>query len=170
MLKTRQLVIFAIASIGIALISSSYINKSISMYYKTPQANARVLECGSEIIPDDSILEGNWWPGENWGRWTKNGQNDFIVTTNAESFKVLLKLQWVTKDTQFNLIKVKNAKLLDTQKTDSEYVVSLKKISVDKEVKLSFLTSGATQPFAVDRENPDFRKLGAGIMSLKVLC
>ena len=150
------------------IISSNSINKSISTYYPTGVISIASPACGKSYLVDDSFVSKGWWPGENWGRWSRNGESDLFFRAPAEKFTLTFSLQKVSEKTLFSY--KENNKNVKNSSTGNQVNLVFHDYDPGEIITLNFETKNAIPPFLVDSNNPDFRSLGVGISQIFFDC
>lgn len=153
-------------------IVSHQVDSSVSSYYPDVKRTAELVECGDKLMPEDAFVSGDWWPGETWGRWTREGENVISFVTKLTDFRIEISYQRVSEATELEVKSVSGGKFDIESKPN---LLSLKIrghdfTNLNTPLTIFFETKNAVRPFDVDKNNPDFRKLGAGVKEIHILC
>ncbi len=170
-MSLRRLIILFSLSL-IFLIVSYQVDNSVSSYYPDVKRTAEVVECGDKFMPEDAFVSGGWWPGETWGRWTREGENRISIVTKLSDFSLEISYQKVSEKTYWGVNSVTGAgfefrsepNLLNLDIRDHNFT------DLNTPLTIYFETKDSVRPFDVDKNNPDFRKLGVGVKEIRVLC
>jgi len=154
--------------LALFLVSNYLINISISTYY--PSDNWRVAEpqCGTNVLIDDSFVSEGWWPGEDWGRWSRDGISNVFFKAPASKFNLNFSIQKVSDKTEYFFIG-SNDNIVNNS-NPNQIKLTFNSFEKGQLVELEFETKNAVPPFLVDSNNADFRKLGAGVSQLYFDC
>jgi hypothetical protein len=160
-------------SLSFALfIVSQQVDRSVSSYYPDVKRSAEIVECGDKFMPEDAFVSGEWWPGETWGRWTREGENRISIVTKLSDFSVDISYQKVSEKTQLDVNSVTGGdfSLLSQPNLLKLDIRNHKFTDLNTPLTIYFETKNAVRPFDVDKNNPDFRKLGIGVKEISISC
>jgi hypothetical protein len=166
----RLITLFSLSLIFV--IASHQVDNSVSSYYPDVKRSAEIVKCGDKFMPEDAFVNGQWWPGETWGRWTREGENNISIVTKLSDFSLEISYQKVSEKTQWEVKSVTGAQFESQGEPNlmKVYIRNHKFTDLNTPLTIYFETKNAVRPFDVDKNNPDFRKLGVGVKEIIILC
>ncbi len=165
--------LFTLFSLSFIFVIVSYqVDNSVSSYYPEVKRSAELVDCGDKIMPEDAFVSGEWWPGETWGRWTREGENRISLVTKLSNFRLEVSNQKVSEKTQLEVKSITGGEFTvqDQPNLLRLDITNHKFTDLSTPLTIAFETTNAVRPFDVDKNNPDFRKLGVGFKEMKVVC